>query len=90
MTAFVVVRLWCDHRGPPAEGMQFGGRCDTEFSPPPDLGFIKSMRVMRREAAKAGWTYVRYPNRKLADMLDKDYCPAHKPAATTSEGTEDR
>lgn len=79
MTAIRIVRLWCDHYDKPDEGRPYGHSCNAEFEPPPDLGFIKSLPVMRREAAKAGWTYVRHPSPN-ARSLDKDFCPMHKPA----------
>ena len=79
MTAIRVVRLWCDHRFAPGAESAAGYLCGREFTPGAGLGWIKSMRVMRAEAAKAGWTYVPYPDRSLRDVLDKDYCPGHKP-----------
>ena len=81
MTAVRVVRLWCDHRDPPAEGSRFGRGCNKEFTPPPEVpGFIKSFPAMRAAAAKAGGTSVQHPDRSLRDALDKDFCPDHKPA----------
>lgn len=79
MTAIRVIRLWCDYRLDPVAGSQYRHVCGKEFIPPPELGLIKSMPAMRTAAAKAGWTYVPDPDRNLRDVLDKDYCPEHKP-----------
>lgn len=79
MTAVRVIRLWCDCRLEPVAGSQYRHVCGKEFSPPPKHGLIKSMPAMRAAAAKAGWTYVPDPDRSLRDVLDKDYCPEHKP-----------
>lgn len=81
MSAYRNVRIFCDHRNPPAEGASCGHVCGTEFDASPDLGFVSSISVMRRAAAKAGWTYIRHPRHRV---LDKDLCPEHKP----QEGTD--
>jgi hypothetical protein len=71
MSAYCVVRLWCNHHA-----------CYKEFAPDPDLGWISQVSVMRKEAAKAGWSYVRHPRVRA---LDKDYCPGHKPETPAGE-----
>jgi hypothetical protein len=75
-----IVRLWCDHVHPPAEGRRYGRPCPAEFNPDPDLGFVSQFGVMRREAAKAGWAHQRSP---LGRPFDKDFCPDHKPEEST-------
>ena len=68
MSTYRVVHLYCDDRSN-------GWTCHKEFEADPSLGF-PSLSVMRREAAKAGWTFVRSA---VDRVLDKDFCPDHKP-----------
>jgi hypothetical protein len=84
VTAVRTVRLWCDHRDDPPDGQQFGKCCFTVFEPPPDLGWISQISVMRKEAAKAGWKYVRHPR---TSALDADFCPKHNPDRKQQEDT---
>ena len=80
MTAIRAVRLWCDHRDPPAEAGGVRRPCYEEFDPPSELGFVKSIRVMRAAAAKDGWTHVPSHLSDRRSDFGKDYCPEHKPA----------
>lgn len=77
MTAVREVRLWCDHRDPPPEGSRFGLACHKEFDAPTDLGFVRSITVMRKTAAKAGWTHVPSHLSDRRSDFGKDYCPKH-------------
>lgn len=77
MSAYREVILFCDGQDEPTEGNPHGRHCGVRFRPDPNLGFISAFTTMRREAAKAGWTSVRYPGRLRS--LDKDFCPKHKP-----------
>jgi hypothetical protein len=89
MSAAREVRLWCDHRDEPAEGKRFGHHCTEEFHADPNLGFVSSVTVMRREAAKAGWTHVRSPLTGRRTSFDEDFCPAHKPAGSPNSAEEE-
>jgi hypothetical protein len=80
VSAYRTVRIFCDHRDPPAEGASAGRARYTEFDASPDLGFVSQIGVMRRAAAKAGWTYIRDPRVRA---LDEDLCPLHKPQEAT-------
>lgn len=73
MSIYTVYRLFCDGRN--SGGMRPEGySCSTEFEDP--QGRWLKRAELRREAAKAGWTYVRHPRTR---GLDQDLCPAHKP-----------
>ena len=72
MSAYRVVHLYCDGRVPRGDTTM---RCGKEYDSDPSLGF-PTLTVMRREARKAGWTYIRHPRMR---GLDKDLCPDHKP-----------
>jgi hypothetical protein len=76
VTAFEFRRceLTCNH---PRCGQFFHG----EEGIPPSSG--ESRAVLRKRAAKAGWTHVRSDWGRRGD---RDYCPEHKPA--TAAGTE--
>jgi hypothetical protein len=76
-----MVRLFCDGRDNPTEAAPRGYPCSREFIPGPGRGFLNSFTAMRALAAEAGWTYVRWPDRKYRAgvALDKDFCPDHKP-----------
>ena len=79
MSAYREAWLCCNHHDEPAEGQKWGRSCPAEFRVPADshLGFVSSYTVLRKWAAKAGWTYVRWPSRTRS--LDRDFCPKHKP-----------
>jgi hypothetical protein len=81
VSAYRMVRLFCDGHGIPTEAAPRGYPCNREFTPEPGHGFLNSLTAMRALAAEAGWTYVRWPGRRYrADaVLDKDFCPDHKP-----------
>jgi hypothetical protein len=82
-----VVRLFCDGRSEPTEALPHGIECSREFIPEGGTGFVSSFTEMRALAARAGWTYVRWPGRRgrVAAALDKDLCPDHKPAQEDSD-----
>jgi hypothetical protein len=86
MSVYRAVRLFCDGRTEPTEASPRGIACSREYIPP---GWFKSFPAIRAEAAKDGWTYIRYPNRKLALSLDKDYCPDHKPVASPRDSSKE-
>jgi hypothetical protein len=73
VSSYRAIHLYCDGRVPVAEGKT--RRCGKEFDSDPLLGF-PALAVMRREARKAGWSYIRHPRVR---SLDEDLCPDHKP-----------
>lgn len=64
MSVFTEVHLSCDYTG-----------CWKEFQPDPEAvrGYPPGS-VLRREAAKAGWTRVPSP---VGRRFDRDYCADH-------------
>lgn len=60
-----------------------GGHCSQRFEGErglrPTSGETRA--AVRKRAARAGWTHVRG---KFGHRSDRDFCPAHKPAGTTS------
>jgi hypothetical protein len=85
VTAYREAHLSCNGKNEPDLGGVYPGSrfCRAEFRAAPELGFVSSFPVLRREARKAGWTYVRWPSGLRS--LDKDFCPDHKPEDTTPD-----
>jgi hypothetical protein len=75
MSIRVITELYCNGRIPDETWPRGHRPCGKKFDADPELGYPTGS-VLRRTAAKAGWTHIPSP---LGRKFDKDYCPKHKP-----------
>lgn len=92
MTACKTIYLRCNDRSSLVSCAKTFRDLDavTDFDDPAQR-YPRTFPQLRRAAAKAGWTYrpCRFRDRSTAAILDKDFCPDHKPEPVTAKGEGD-